>query len=217
MTHSYNTSGLYTISLTVTDDEGLTDINTTTAIISLDTDADGWSDEMEISYNTSISDAEEYPEDTDGDGIPDEDSPDGKYTGDTDDDDDGIGDEIEVILGTDPKSKETFTVVEIDGKTFYLIDTNNDGTPDKFVDSESGKSYKFEVQSDGTILIDTDGDGEYDYVYDPASGTTQTYEKEEEKPDELPVIPIVIIVVVVIILILFFLFKKGYLYIENKK
>ena len=51
-THNYSTDGEFTVTLTVTDNDGLTDTKTTTATIELDTDADGWSDELEESYNT---------------------------------------------------------------------------------------------------------------------------------------------------------------------
>ena len=37
----------------------------------MDSDVDGWSDEIEVSYGTNISDSEDYPLDADGDGIPD--------------------------------------------------------------------------------------------------------------------------------------------------
>jgi len=92
--HSYNTSGVFTITLTVTDNDDLSHSNTTTANITLDSDGDGWSDEMEESYGTNVTDPNDSPLDIDGDGLPDEDSDDWRFTGDSDDDNDGIEDHI---------------------------------------------------------------------------------------------------------------------------
>jgi len=216
VTHAYDNSGLFNISLTVTDDDGLTNTDITTINISLDTDADGWSDEIEESYGTNISDSSDGPTDTDEDGTPDEDSPDGKYQGDADDDNDGVSDEMEELIGTDPLSKEIFTTIEIDGKSYYLIDTDGDGTPDRIFDIASEKDIAIKVNNDGTILIDVDGDGGWDYIYDSSNGAINTYKKEKPK-GEIPIIPIIIIIVIILLIIIVFLFKIGYLYFEDKK
>ena len=119
---------MFNVTLTVKDEDGLTDTNTTTANITLDTDADGWSDEIEDSYETDKNNSEDYPIDSDNDGIPDDPSPDGKYAGDADDDDDGIPDEIELELGSDPDdSTDVKLIPPIDGISYYLVDTDKDG------------------------------------------------------------------------------------------
>ena len=59
-----------------------------------DTDSDGWTDSAEIECSTLVNDANSIPVDTDGDGICD-------YL-DTDDDNDGYMDEIELLSGTNP-------------------------------------------------------------------------------------------------------------------
>ena len=212
-THIYNLSGVYNITLTVTDNEGLTNSDTTTATILLDSDGDGWSDDMENSYGTNATDPADQITDTDDDGIPDDDSPDGNYTGDPDDDDDGLDDVIEYQLGLDPKNKSDVKSIDDLMEGGYLVDTNGDGTYDKFYNSTSKINTTIEVRSDGKYNIDTDGDGKWNYIYDPASGTATPY--EEKPPEEFPWIPAIIIIIVIIIVILALLFKTGYISIEE--
>jgi hypothetical protein len=66
-----------------------------TIAISSDIDGDGWENDFEESYGTDPEDSEDYPLDTDGDDVPDGDSLDGLHTGDLDDDNDGLSDELE--------------------------------------------------------------------------------------------------------------------------
>ena len=89
------------------------DVNTTTANIILDSDGDGWDDEIEESYGTDPHNERDTPLDFDGDGIPDEDSSDGKYIGDTDDDNDALSDDIEDLLGSNSKNKADIITIEI--------------------------------------------------------------------------------------------------------
>ena len=213
-THIYNLSGTYNITLTVTDNDGLTNSDTTTATILLDSDGDGWSDDMENSYGTNATDPTDQITDTDGDGIPDDDSPDGKYTGDPDDDNDGLDDVMEDQLGSDPKNKSDVKNIDDAIEGGYLVDTNGDGTYDKFYNSTSKINTAIEVISDGKYNVDTDGDGKWNYIYDPASGTATPY--EEKPPEEFPWIPVIAIIIVVIIVIIFLLFKRGYIFIEEK-
>jgi len=180
--HSYNTSGLYDITLTVKDDDGLTNISsTTTANITLDSDGDGYSDEMEDSYGTNATDPNEFPLDTDKDGIPDEDSEDGNYTGDPDDDNDGLNDEIEEELGSDPKNESD--VKSIDGiEGGYLVDTNGTGQYDTFYNATSGVTTNVTTDEDGKYLIDSDGDDTWDWIYDLDTLTEYSQQEEQNTP-----------------------------------
>ena len=212
--HSYNTSRLYDIILTVKDDDGLTSIITTTANIAFDLDGDGYSDEMEDSYGTNATDPNEFPLDTDKDWIPDEDSEDGNYTGDPNDDNDGLNDEIEEELGSDPKNESDVKSIDsIEGG--YLVDTNGTGQYDTFYNATSGVTTNVTTDEDGNYLIDNDGDGECDFIYDPETGETTPYKKGVEKPDEEPpsttTMIIIIVAIIVILAVIIVLFKKGYI------
>jgi len=209
--HIYNTYGLFNVSLTVTDNDGLSNTNTTTANITLDTDGDGWSDEMEESYGTNATDPNDSPLDIDGDGLPDEDSDDWRFTGDSDDDNDGIEDYIEETLGLDPKNGSDVISITIAGTTHYLIDTNGDGKSDKFYNSV-GRITLLHTTDDGMQLIDVDGDNEWDYIYDPASNEVTPY--GEKSSGEFPWLLVIIGAVIAIVVIIGILFFTGYIRIE---
>ena len=211
--HIYNTSGLYNITLTVTDNDGLTNSDKTTATIELDSDRDGWSDDIEESYGTNATDPSDQLTDIDGDGVPDDDSPDGKYTGDSDDDNDGLEDQIEEMLGSDSKNKSDVKNLEESVKGGYLVDTDGDGQYDTFYNVISSIDTKIEVTDAGIYLIDTDGDGKWDYIYDPASGDVSLY--NEKSSAGFPWVILIAIIVVAIIVIIVILNKAGYIYIEN--
>jgi parallel beta-helix repeat protein len=193
-THTYTAAGTYTISLTVTDNDGDTDTDSTTVSISDDSDDDGWNDDIEDSYGTDKNDPNDNPTDTDDDGKPDEDSPDGEYTGDTDDDNDGISDVIEELIGTDPKDETSYIIIDIEDIENYLVDTDDDGEYDLFYDPESEIEITFEIDEDGNILIDYDNDGEWDYKYDMLSSDLTDISEEED--EETPGFGFIMIIVV---------------------
>ena len=182
--------------------------------MTIDSDGDGWDDDMENSYGTNATDSTDQLKDTDGDGIPDDDSPDGNYTGYPDDDDDGLNDEIEEKLGSDPKSATDVKSLDIENN--YIIDIDGDGQHDKFYNATSKINTTIEVQDGGTYRIDRNGNGKWDYTYDPKSGEILPYETQEPKR-EFPWLLIIIGTITAIVVILFLLFKTGFLYVEEKK
>ena len=95
-----------------------------------------------------------------------------------------------------------------------LIDTNGDGIPDEFYNETTQKAYPMKKKDDGTYLIDIDDDGTWDYVYDPATGQITEYQPEPEgEPPWLLIISLGAIIGIVIIV--FILFKTGILYFEE--
>ena len=190
----------------------MTDIDTTTITILLDSDGDGWSDDIEKSYDTNISDPDDKLIDTDYDGIPDYDSPDGNYTGDNDDDNDYINDETELNLGSDPKNNSDIKQIkQIDGG--FAVDIDGDGIHDKFYNSNNGIITTINVKDDGTYLLDVNGDGKWNYIYNPLSDSIESY--EEKSSEEFPWIPVIIgLIILIIFTAVYLLFKTGYLYIE---
>jgi len=214
--HTYDSAGTYKVNLTVSDGS-LTNTSSTTATISesdVDSDGDGYKDEMEESYGTDANNASDYPTDTDGDGIPDDDSPDGKYTGDTDDDNDGLDDETEEELGSDPKDGTDVTTIKIGENTYHLVDTDGDGEIDTIYNPQTGEAVEITVE-DGKISIDTDGDGKADYLYDTSSGEVAEYGKEKYEP--FPVWLAVLAIIIAAIIVIIALFKTGYLYFDEQK
>ena len=173
--------------------------------ISTDLDGDGYSNDMEEAYGTGSENPSVYPDDTDGDLIPDSDSPDGSYTGDLDDDNDGLADEKEELFGSDSKDESDVIIVAIGGKTHYLVDTNEDGKLDTFYNSEREIHTKLATEN-GKILIDFDGDNEIEYSYDSVNVITPY-----EKPFEIPWMYIILAIVLIIFFVIFILFKTGFI------
>jgi len=184
-------------------------------VMESDFDGDGYIDEMEFSYNTNFSDPSSHPLDTDKDGTPDEDSPDRKYQGDVDDDDDGLDDIVELKLGSNPKYKSDVKIVRINNVDCYLVDITKDGLKDIFYNPVKNSNTKIDIKKDGLYLIDYDGNNLWDYIYDPVYGTISYY--VEENVIELPMPLIAVIgVVMVVVLVIFILFKIGVLYIYQE-
>ncbi|GAI32469.1 unnamed protein product, partial [marine sediment metagenome] len=118
-----------------------------------------------------------------------------------DSDGDGLSDEIENIIGSDPNEETVFIILEISGVEHYLIDIDNDEKYDAFYNSTSKITTAVELK-DGKYFIDDDGDGTFDYIYNPATGEITSYQPEE--PGEIPwtyIVAAVIIILIVIIVI----------------
>ena len=140
--HSFVSTGVYTVKLTVTDDDGLKNTCSKTVAVNesdvdndtdgdgipdsvdSDDDNDGWSDEEEVEYGTDPKDASDYPIDSDGDGFPD--------SVDEDDDNDGV-DDSDDAFPSDPNEWD---------------DTDNDGLGDNMDsdDDNDGWSDEEEVE-----------------------------------------------------------------------
>jgi PKD repeat protein len=209
--HLFPNEGEYTITLTITDNDDLTDEDTTIAIVLLDTDGDGWSDVLEVAYGTSETDPNDQPIDTDQDGIPDQDSPDGSYIGDSDDDNDGLSDEYEEFLGSNPKDASDVIEIQINGATYYLVDTDGNAEFDTLFDPFTEQSTSV-TNKEGKLYLDSDNNGIFDYIYDPDTGELSVYSSQEE---EFPFAIIIIFIIVLILIAIGVLFKTGYLYVEN--
>ncbi|RLF42245.1 MAG: hypothetical protein DRN18_02660, partial [Thermoplasmata archaeon] len=204
VTHSYSEPGNYTITLTVIDNDGLSNSTSKQIEIQPDSDSDGWSDQEEQTYGTDPYNASSYPQDTDKDRLPD--------TVDPDDDNDGLIDTLEQEIGSPQDSANEYAEPVIDGKTTYLVDTDNDSIYDIFYDPETSTKTNVEQNEEGKYLIDSDGDGEWDYIYDPVAGSI--IPKEEEippsyEPSTITLLIVAAILIVAFVGIVFYLKRKS--------
>lgn len=170
----------------------------------VDIDGDGWINEIEESYGKDPENSSEYPLDTDNDGTPDEDSLDGVYTGDIDDDDDGLSDVIESSLGSNSKSNKDSTALFVENTIFYLVRTNNDNYI--LYNIVNGKNTQVKYENN-QYYLDINGDGRYDYTYD---GSLKSY-------FDIPWLYIIVGVILLAIIIVFILFKKGILFLYEEE
>lgn len=171
----------------------------------IDIDKDGWNNSAEEFYGTDPENPNDFPLDTDNDGFPDEDSIDGNYTGDMDDDDDGLADLIELSLGSDPKDRRDVVSIFVENKPFFIIDKNDDGSGDILYDFHTGSTTKIKSQ-DGSLYLDIDNDGSWEYTY---NGELFVYEP-------FPWLKVTMGAAGIILVIVGILFKIGIIYIYEE-
>ena len=155
--------------------DNVTFIGGTALVEDDDDDNDGWTDSDEADCGTDPLDVASVPYDgdgngicdveeggdTDGDGVPD--------LSDSDDDNDGVSDENEILCGSDPKmSSDTPSDMDSDGVCDALDDDkdgdgwSNSDEEDCGTNAESSSSVPDDMDNDGIcdyIDTDTDGDG----------------------------------------------------------
>jgi len=191
--HTYSTSGEYTVILTVTDDAKATDTYETSVVVSQpnrppsDPEVTGENKGTKNTlYSFTFSSSDE-----DGDLI--------KYTIDWDDgtstESDFLGNVSTFSTNHTWSSPGKYDIVAyaddnhtISGGTTFsilidacyiddliqgcLIDEDGDGIYDKFLDSLNEK-FNVERDANGSYNIDSNGDGEWEYSFNPSKGLTQ--------------------------------------------
>jgi hypothetical protein len=123
----------------------------------------------------------------------------------TDSDNDGLKDNIELSIGTNPNNPNDVLFVIIQSTTYCLIDTNNDGNFNYLYNPSNGVKTLVE-KKEGYYLLDINNDKNWDYRY--SNGFYEAY----VAPFEVPWLYIAIGIIIGIIIILFILFKKGVLF-----
>jgi len=96
-----------------------------------------------------------------------------------------------------------------------LIDTNDSGTYDYYYNKTSGVITKTQELQNGSYLIDDTGDGKWNWIYDPVTGNLSKYHEAPTPSDEFPWIAIIIIIVVVIAILIAVLVKKKIIYFDD--
>jgi len=228
-THIYSSPDLYTVTLTVTDNEGAKDTDGTTALISqpnlpptnpevygptsgtknteytytaLSSDPDNDSIQYTFEWgDDNITETEFLPNGTAADQDYSWESA-GKYTI-----------KVNASDNQNASSGTTEYIVLIDVHIVddigYLIDDDADGTYDCFHNDTSGQEYDVEKQDDGTYLIDDDGDGSWDWIYDIETGTLTKYSGEPTTELDSTTIIVLVIIVILILIILGYLVKRS--------
>ena len=201
--HAYTKPGTYTVRLTVTDNDNLSDNDSAIVSITNDSDGDGWSDDEEARYKTDPLNPNDFPIDTDGDHIP--------NIVDNDDDNDGLTDFEEEQLGSNPANATDVTKIVYQGITFFFVDINNDGQPEIFYNKTTGLNTTLEQQDDSrTFYVDTNNDKTWEYIYNFQEGDISPYTKTQGQVTSSYILYLIVIVVVVISLFAIVLYIKKY-------
>lgn len=187
--HTYSQPGNYTVKLTVTDN--LNSNSTDETFAEIIQNESGQKENKTSPYN-----------------------PDDMIISNIDSDNDKIPDEIEKQIGSDYESSDGVIILEIAGKTYCLIDTDNDGEIDVLYDAT--KEEIFEVTTDnGLVLIDINQDGKYDYYYESNthffaeySSLEKTQDAEKLLPVDFKILILVLFCAISIICIILMLYRK---------
>ncbi len=92
-----------------------------------------------------------------------------------------------------------------------LLDEDANGVYEKFLSNSTGELTDSEQNDDGKYLIDEDGDGKWDWVYDKETDTLTPYSEGEEEEADYTMWYALIILIIIILIIL------GYLAGRKKK
>lgn len=204
---------------------------------SVDTDGDGWSDEVEAHYGTDVNNVTDYPDDSDGDNWTDADEQ--QYgtdsenatdypsdldkdwipnTEDDDDDGDGIEDTVESGLGLNPLDADDVESLTCKGTAFFLIDKNQDGNFD-YTYIHPSRLIPVSMQSPGIYRIDVNGDATWDCIYNDATEIISNYQGDEQEGEGFPWLIIIIIIAIIAAVIggvVYVLYWYGFIGIEEE-
>ena len=204
-TYTYTEPGTYQVTLRVTDDDGNTDEDTTTATISQPnnpptqpTVTGNLTGHKNVNYTYAV-----VSTDPDGDNI--------SYTFNWGD---GWSSTMEYYSSGMPAnnathkwenagtytmwvqakdyynatSEKAYLTILIDtikvGDIGYLVDQDGDGVYDEFQSIDGDLITNTTKQTNGTYLIDSDGDNDWDWIYDPTTDTLTPYTTNEGTPQE---------------------------------
>lgn len=134
-----------------------------------------------------------------------------------DSDGDGIPDVEEVKLGSDPNNPNDVKKIDLGGKSYFLVDINQDESFDILYNHATKVSIALGKEG-VSYLIDTNGDGKWEYIYNAADETisTYTYEKEKEQAQPIPILWIFVLIVIIIVIVIFiFYYNIQKMYVKH--
>jgi len=93
----------------------------------------------------------------------------------------------------------------------YFINDDGDGTYDSFYSNATKEQTDVEKQNDGTYLMDNDGDGDWDYIYNIETGTLAESNPEETSENNAIwyALGIGFLLAILVLIVLFLIINMG--------
>ncbi len=188
--HKYSNQGNYTVFLSVTDSNDNIDTDTTYAVIEIKEK----SDNNTISLNNT----------------------EGKNH---DSDKDGIDDKVEEGLGSNKNNRNDTIKINIDNKTYYLIDLDNDSIPNIFYDDVEKKKINLTFLDSENILIYVDSNDKWDYKYNIVTNVLSKYTNPDKKNNvsESSYLTLFFILLSIVISAFIIVLLKKYLFSDTRE
>jgi len=92
----------------------------------------------------------------------------------------------------------------------FLFDTNNDGQVDSFYSNDTGVITSIQRTKDGSYYLDTDNDGKWNYLYNPSNGSLTALSSNVTTIENQWFFIFIIVVAIIIIACIVYLYKKNY-------
>jgi hypothetical protein len=111
---------------------------------------------------------------------------------------------------SEPAQFIVFIDVHFIGTLGYLLDLDNDSVYDVFYRNDTGLAVDVQRLINGSYLLDTDGDGNWNYLYDPATGSLTVFNSTETTGGNLWIFLAILSIAIVIIGAIVYFYKKKY-------
>jgi hypothetical protein len=107
-------------------------------------------------------------------------------------------------------TSEVFIDVFFIGMLGFLFDTDNDGSYDSFYTNATGMITSAQILTNGSYLLDTDSDGKWNYLYNPSTGSLGTIDTGITTIENQWIYVIIMVVAFLVIACIVYLYKKNY-------
>ena len=105
---------------------------------------------------------------------------------------------------------EVFIDVSFINSLGFLFDTNNDGQVDSFYINDTGIITSVQRLNDGGYYLDTDNDGKWNYLYNPSSGSLTPLSTGITTIENQWFFILIIAIAIIMIACIVYLYKKNY-------